>query len=66
MDMDEEGDLTAENNILLLVDDIVTMVEAIHDYVLLMGEIDLETVVEHFWLFRALLFFDLFLISRVC
>ena len=65
MDVDEEGDLTPGNQIVLLADKLLTMVEAIDDNVFLVGEIDLESEVENFWLFRTLLFLDLFLITKI-
>ena len=49
----------------LLADKLLTMVEAIDDNVFLVGEIDLESEVENFWLFRTLLFLDLFLITKI-
>ena len=65
MDVDEEGDLTPGNQIVLLADKSLTMMEAIDGNVFLVGEIDLESEVENFWLFRTLLFLDLFLITKI-
>lgn len=65
MDVDKEGDLTPGNQIVLLADKSLTMMEAIDGNVFLVGEIDLESEVENFWLFRTLLFLDLFLITKI-
>ena len=48
MDVDEEGDLTPGNQIVLLADKSLTMMEAIDGNVFLVGEIDLESEVKKF------------------